>query len=101
MSSTIVNINENLYLTFTKANRIHLELLSFIKNELNLKKNNEGKKFSFSQHIEIRKEEKNESHEKREQKSNDTYCNSDDDDSINEEESSSFMSCDEESVIDL
>ena len=95
-----MNLNKNINIIFAKANKINLELLSFIKNELNQKKNKAGKKFSFSHEIEIIKEEKN--HKNKEQKSSDTYFNSDDDDSIDEEEeSSSEMSCNEESIIDL
>ena len=36
--STSLNLNKNINIILTKANKIHLELLSFIKNELNHKK---------------------------------------------------------------
>ena len=97
-STTEISTSLSINLTFTKANKIHLELLSFIKNELNQKKNIAGKKFSFPVHIEIIKEE---NHKNNEQKSTDTYFNSDDVDNIDEDESSSEMSCNEESIIDL
>ena len=85
---------------FTKANKIHLKLLSFVKNELNEKKKNEQNIFLFSEDkIEI-KEDKNIKYlDRNEHKSNDTSFNSDDNE--NEEESSSDMSCSEECIIDL
>ena len=100
--STSFNSINNLKLILPKANKIHLKLLAFIKNELTQKKINSDKKFSFSSHnkSEIIKEEKNESDKLREQKSSETYYNSDDDNS-DEEESSSDMSCNEECIIDL
>ena len=104
LSSSPFNINNNLKLILPKANKIHLKLLAFIQNELNQKKINSEKKFSFSIHnkSEIINEEKNESDKLREQKSSDTNYNSDDDDDNNEEEeSSSEMSGNEECLIDI
>ena len=101
LSSSPVNIDNTLKLILPKANKIHLKLLAFVQNELNQKKINSEKKFSFSiqNNSEIINEEKNESDKVGEQKSSDTYYNSDDDN--NDEEESSEMSCNEECLIDL
>ena len=101
LSSSPVNIDNTLKLILSKANKIHLKLLAFVQNELNQKKINSEKKFSFSiqNKSEIINEEKNESDKVGEQKSSDTYYNTDDDN--NDEEESSEMSCNEECLIDL
>ena len=87
-----------------KANKIHLELLSFVQNEINEKKKNKQNVFSFlaQTNYENKKEDVyNKIIENKinnnEQNSNDTSFNSDD----NEEESSSDMSCIEEYIIDI
>ena len=77
---------------FTKANKIHFQLLSFVQNELNEKKKNEQNIFSFSEDkIEIKENNNIKYLDKTEHKSNDTSFNSDDDNE-NKEESSSDMS---------
>ena len=94
------NLSKNSNELFTKANKIHLKLLSFIQNELNEKKKNVQNIFLFSEDkIEI-KEDKNIKYlDSNKHKSNDTSFNSEDNE--NEEESSSDMSCSEECIIDL
>ena len=100
--SNSLDTHKNIDLISIKANKIHLELLSFIKNELNHhNKNKSRKKFSFSTHIEIIKEENNDWQNNKEQKSRETYYNSDDNDDSIDDESSSDMSCNEESIINF
>ena len=87
-----------------KANKIHLELLSFIQNEMNEKKKKEKLFFSFSSprnknEIENDKFSKHKESISNEQKSDNTLDNSDDDE--DELEESSDMSCDEENIIDV
>ena len=99
------NINEKSKLIFEKANKIHLELLSLVQNELNRKKRiTPNIIFYSSQDInEIIKEENkdnfilNKDSHINEQRSNDTSFNSDDE----EEESSSDMNCNDEFIINL
>jgi hypothetical protein len=85
-----------------KANKIHLELLSFIQNEINEKKKKEKIFFSFSSQpnknkIENDKFNQHKDSTNNEQKSDNTLVNSDED----ELEESSDMSCDEENIIDI
>ena len=87
-----------------KANKIHLELLSFIQNEINEKKKKAKIFFSFSSH-QIRNEIENDKFNQHkdstnnEQKSDNTLVNSEDDEDDLEE--SSDMSCDEENIFDI
>ena len=107
MSSELKQSNklENEYNQFlSKANKIHLELLSFIQNEINEKKKKEKLFFSFSSpqnknEIENNKFSKHKESISNEQKSGNTLVNSDDDE--DELEESSNMSCDEENIIDV
>ena len=84
-----------------KANKIHLELLSFIQNEINEKKKKAKIFFSFSSHQKIENDKFNQHKDStnNEQKSNNTLVNSDDDEDYLEE--SSDMSCDEENIVDI
>ena len=84
-----------------KANKIHLELLSFIQNEINEKKQKAKIFFSFSSHKKIENDKFNQHKDStnNEQKSNNTLVNSDDDEDYLEE--SSDMSCDEENIVDI
>ena len=99
------NINEKSKLIFEKANKIHLELLSLVQNELNGKKRIiPNINFYSSKDInEIIKEENkdnsilNKDSHINEQKSNDTSFNSDEEG----DESSSDMSCNDEFIINL
>jgi len=87
----------------SKANKIHLELLSFIQNEINQKKKKPQIFFSFSSQKNINENEiekcnKHKDSSSNEQKSDNTSVNSDDEDELEE---SSDMSCDEENLIDV
>ena len=87
----------------SKANKIHLELLSFIQNEINQKKKKTQIFFSFSSQKNINENEiekcnKHKDSSSNEQKSDNTSVNSDDEDELDE---SSDMSCDEENLIDV
>ena len=87
----------------SKANKIHLELLSFIQNEINQKKKKPQIFFSFSSQKNINENEiekcnKHKDRNSNEQKSDNTSVNSDDEDELEE---SSDMSCDEENIIDV
>ena len=87
-----------------KANKIHLELLSFIQNEINEKrKKSKIFFFFFSQpnrnKIENDKFNQHKDRTNNEQKTDNTLVNSDDDE--DELEESSDMSCDEENIIDI
>ena len=94
------NISKNADQIFTKANKIHLKLLSFVQNELNEKKKMEQNIFLFSEDKFEIKEDKNIKYlDRTEHKSNDTSFNSDDNES--DEESSSDLSCSEDCIIDL
>jgi len=93
-------LSKNSHEIFTKANKIHLQLLSFVQNELNEKKKKEQNIFLFSEDkIEIKEDKNIKNLDINEHKSNDTSFNSDDNE--NEEESSSDMSCSEECIVDL
>ena len=71
--------------TNKKANRIHLELLSFIQNEINSFKSKISKKFIINNCI-INDE----------QKSKDDYCSDDDEE---QEDNSSDISVEQETII--
>ena len=71
--------------TKKKANRIHLELLSFIQNEINSSKSKISKKFIINNCI-INDE----------QKSKDDYCSDDDEE---QEDNSSDISVEQETII--
>ena len=91
-----------------KANRIHLQLLSFVKNEINEKKKGKNSYFSFSnrKNNEIQKKvyDTNNKMSNIIQKSDDTNYSYNDKEEEEEdeeslEESSSDMSCEEEIII--
>ena len=87
---------------FAKANKIHLELLTFIQNELNEKKKIIKNFYSYSvrEKAEIQEEKNIDNKKNLEKKSNKADFNSDEEDDEGEV-SSSDMSCSEECIIDL
>ena len=87
---------------FAKANKIHLELLTFVQNELNEKKKIIKNFYSYSvrEKAEIQEEKNIDNKKNLEKKSNKADFNSDEEDDEGEE-SSSDMSCSEECIIDL
>ena len=89
---------------FAKANKIHLELLTFVQNELNEKKKIIKNFYSYSvrEKAEIQEEKNIDNNNKKniEKKSNKADFISDEEDEEGEE-SSSDMSCSEECIIDL
>lgn len=111
MSSTSKSLNSHILCnnsntTVTKANKIHVELLSYVLKEINekIKKQNTFD-FSNKEKSIINKEDENNKYmfEKKnvikEKNSNDTSFSSNDDEDGEDGESSSDMSCSEESII--
>ena len=82
-------------LQFKKANKIHLELLSFVISEINKTKNKFKSSFSYS--IFHNKDEEQTKNNNNWQQSNESYNSDNDDEEL--EDNSSDISCEEEIII--